>query len=54
MQDLPRPRPSEPDSLPSLHQLADFRYQLGKFLRFSEKTARANGLTPQQHQLLLG
>lgn len=40
--------------LPNLHQLADFRYQLRKFLRFSEGAARANGLTPQQHQLLLG
>jgi DNA-binding MarR family transcriptional regulator len=40
--------------LPSLSQLADFRYQLRKFLRFSERAARSNGLTPQQHQLLLG
>lgn len=39
---------------PSLRQLADFRYQLRKFLRFSERAARSNGLTPQQHQLLLG
>jgi len=41
-------------ALPNLRQLADFRYQLRKFLRFSEKAARSNGLTPQQHQLLLG
>lgn len=33
--------------------LADFRYALRKFLRFSESAARAHGLTPQQHQLLL-
>jgi DNA-binding MarR family transcriptional regulator len=51
--------PVQPDSqpstaLPSLRQLADFRYQLRKFLRFSERAARSNGLTPQQHQLLLG
>lgn len=47
--------PSQGSSaLPSLRQLADFRYQLRKFLRFSERAARSNGLTPQQHQLLLG
>lgn len=34
-------------------RLADFRYALGVFLRFSEDAARAVGLTPNQHQLLL-
>jgi DNA-binding MarR family transcriptional regulator len=34
-------------------RLADFRYALRKFLRFSEEAARASGLTPNQHQLLL-
>lgn len=33
--------------------LAEFRYQLRCFLRFSEQAARAVGLEPQQHQLLL-
>jgi DNA-binding MarR family transcriptional regulator len=33
--------------------LAAFRYQLRRFFRFSEQTARAAGLEPQQHQLLL-
>ncbi|HVB73159.1 MAG TPA: MarR family transcriptional regulator [Ktedonobacteraceae bacterium] len=33
--------------------LAEFRYQLRRFLRFSEEAARAVGLEPQQHQLLL-
>ena len=33
--------------------LAEFRYQLRRFLRFSEEAARAAGLEPQQHQLLL-
>jgi DNA-binding MarR family transcriptional regulator len=33
--------------------LAEFRYQIRKFLRFSEEAARAAGLEPQQHQLLL-
>jgi len=43
-----------PADLPGLRQLASFRYQLRRFLRFSERAARSNGLTPQQHQLLLG
>ncbi|HEY1350972.1 MAG TPA: helix-turn-helix domain-containing protein [Ktedonobacteraceae bacterium] len=33
--------------------LAEFRYQLRGFLSFSEQAARAGGLEPQQHQLLL-
>lgn len=33
--------------------LAEFRYQIRRFLRFSEQAARAAGLEPQQHQLLL-
>src|SRR5579863_5159393 len=33
--------------------LAEFRYQLRRFLHFSEQAARAVGLEPQQHQLLL-
>lgn len=33
--------------------LAEFRYQIRKFLYFSEGQARAYGLEPQQHQLLL-
>lgn len=33
--------------------LAAFRYALRKFLRFSEESARALGLEPQQHQALL-
>lgn len=38
----------------TIRLLARFRYQLRRFLRFSEKAARAAGVTPQQHQLLLG
>jgi DNA-binding MarR family transcriptional regulator len=34
--------------------LASFRRALRQFLRFSEEGSRAVGLTPQQHQLLLG
>ena len=33
--------------------LAEFRYQLRRFLHFSEQAARSVGLEPQQHQLLL-
>ena len=33
--------------------LAEFRRALRSFIRFSEEAARAAGLTPAQHQLLL-
>ena len=33
--------------------LAEFRYQIRKFLRFSEGAAREAGLEPQHHQLML-
>jgi len=33
--------------------LAEFRYEIRRFLRASEEAARAVGLEPQQHQLLL-
>lgn len=41
----------EPDFL--LKTLAEFRYQLRRFLFFSECAALEAGLQPQQHQLLL-
>jgi DNA-binding MarR family transcriptional regulator len=34
-------------------RLANFRYGLRQFLEFSANAARANGITPQQHQALL-
>ena len=45
-------------SVPRLHlgdyrALAEFRYQLRRFARFSDQAARAAGVEPQQHQLLL-
>jgi len=40
-------------SLTEYQALASFRYQLRAFLSFSEQAARAGGLEPQQHQLLL-
>ena len=33
--------------------LAEFRYQIRRFLHFSEHAARTAGIEPQQHQLLL-
>ncbi len=33
--------------------LAEFRYHIRKFLRFSERAAREAGIEPQQHQMLL-
>lgn len=38
----------------AVRELAQFRYALRKFLRFSENAARQQGVTPQQHQLILG
>jgi DNA-binding MarR family transcriptional regulator len=34
-------------------QLAEFRHRIRKFLQYSEEAARAEGIEPQQHQLLL-
>src|SRR5580693_1694207 len=33
--------------------LAEFRYQIRRFVRFSEEAARKAGIEPQHHQLLL-
>ena len=33
--------------------LAEFRYEIRRFLHFSEEAARAAGVEPRQHQLLL-
>jgi DNA-binding MarR family transcriptional regulator len=33
--------------------LAEFRYQLRRFIGFSDQMARSAGIEPQQHQLLL-
>ena len=48
------PSPGGPD-LPDedYRRLASFRHALRQFLRFSEQAARAEGLTPNQHQLML-
>jgi len=46
-----RTEPEESSRL--LHTLADFRFELRRFLQFSESAAQEAGLQPQQHQLLL-
>jgi DNA-binding MarR family transcriptional regulator len=40
-------------SLSDYRSLAQFRYEIRKFLAFSERAARAAGIEPKQHQLLL-
>ena len=46
-------RPPEIDSCSLLRTLAEFRYELRRFLHFSERAALEAGIQPQQHQLLL-
>lgn len=36
-----------------LERLAEFRYQLRRYLRFSEEVTRRGGITPLQYQLML-
>lgn len=40
-------------TLSDYQSLAEFRYQIRRFLRFSEDAARKVGIEPRQHQLLL-
>ncbi len=40
-------------SMSDYQALAEFRYQIRRFLRFSEEVAYTSDLEPQQHQLLL-
>jgi len=40
-------------NLPDFLAMAELRYQIRRFLRFSENAARQAGIEPQQHQLLL-
>ncbi|MET3760677.1 helix-turn-helix domain-containing protein [Sphingomonas sp. UYEF23] len=42
-----------PISQADYESLAAFRYELRRFLQFSEQAAKGLGLTPQQHQALL-
>src|SRR6266702_4657604 len=38
---------------PDFKAMAELRYQIRRFLRFSENAAQEAGVEPQQHQLLL-
>jgi DNA-binding MarR family transcriptional regulator len=42
-------KPDQPD----FKAMAELRYQIRRFLRFSESAARQAGIEPQQHQLLM-
>jgi DNA-binding MarR family transcriptional regulator len=42
-----------PEAAVDYRALAELRYRIRLFLRFSEQAARAAGLEPQQHQLLI-
>lgn len=54
MPDLQPPsQPAKPLSKQDYEQLADFRYQLRRFLRFSEEVTQQRGITPLQYLLLL-
>jgi DNA-binding MarR family transcriptional regulator len=44
---------TKPLTIREFQALAEFRYQIRRFQRFSEDQARASGIEPQQHQLLL-
>jgi DNA-binding MarR family transcriptional regulator len=44
---------SQPNIQPNFKAMAELRYQIRRFLRFSENAAREAGIEPQQHQLLL-
>ncbi len=46
-------KPPSPMSKEDFEALADFRYQLRRFLRFSEEITRRNGVTPLQYLLML-
>jgi DNA-binding MarR family transcriptional regulator len=47
------PRKKSPGSGVDYHTLAEFRYEIRRFINFSEQIVRAVGLEPQQHQALL-
>lgn len=47
------PASSTPMTLRQYRALADFRYELRRFLRYSEQITRRHGVTPLQYQLLL-
>lgn len=44
---------SKPMTLRQYRAMADFRYELRRFLRYSEDLARRHGITPLQYQMML-
>ena len=44
---------AENTNTPDFKSMAELRYQIRRFLRFSETAARQAGIEPQQHQLML-
>jgi DNA-binding MarR family transcriptional regulator len=50
---MPTPAPSSDAISVDYTALARFRFELRRFLHFSERAAQAAGIEPQQHQLLL-
>lgn len=50
---LPAEASAAEPTLADYRALAEFRYRIRCFLRFSERAARSAGIEPQQHQLLL-
>lgn len=50
---MPAQSNSSPMTQRQYRALADFRYELRRFLRYSEQIARRHGVTPLQYQLLL-
>jgi len=44
---------NQPVKLSDYRALAEFRYQMRRFVRFSEEAARNAGIEPQHHQLML-
>ena len=53
MRTPPDDGPGDPLSKAEFEALAAFRFAIRSYLRFSEQTVRAHGLTPQQYQLVL-
>lgn len=46
-------RSAKPMTLRQYRAMADFRYELRRFLRYSEDLTRRHGITPLQYQMLL-
>jgi DNA-binding MarR family transcriptional regulator len=47
------PAAARPLTKKDFESLSDFRYQMRRFERFSERAAQGEGITPQQYLLLL-